>query len=633
MNFIVWGTGKDYIENKYLFHNRKYRLVDSSKEKWGTFIDEIKIECPEIINETTYDCIVIATSKYFHEVYDLLIHQYSVPDGKLVSVRDAEKELLMRDIGRYKVQKCKGPKILFGFCFFIYENCRLHDFLLAESLRLRGAEIVPVVCGAAQELQCSFYGGVWGNDSHDISKKVVKHRQNCLACMGCDEKVWEQWGSYKTISAADFLTDEDRKYTEDFIQKSDINFAGDWSYEGFPIGEWTLKTYYNNELISYKDHWEEYEEAEVKSLACNVMNMCIASLRIVNDINPDIIYSNDSYYYPFSILERIAQSRNIPFYNAYGIRKNTYSYAMNVPVVSINLDSAWKWFSLRELTGEESKFMREYISNRKYGRDMLVNTANPFESAKEIREDSFHGVIDNNKKTALVAANVTWDASAINKGIVFKNTVDWIQYTIDLFSKNKEWQLIVRAHPAEISKMVPEAREKVCAIIREKYNNNLPSNIILMDGDAPVSIYDLYPQVDLGIVYTSTSGLEMCCNGIPTVTVGDAPYRGRGFTYDPADMAEYEKQLKMLMNSTISDEKKNEMICQAQKFFLLYYFIYMLHNPFYKFEYKVGAQLIICNPAELEEGKNLMWDYICNSILEKKEILSEDRLPPYRLEV
>lgn len=194
MNYIVWGAGKEYIENKHLFNNREYRLVDGQKEKQGMCLDGIKIEDPHIINESVYDGIIISTTRYFYEIYYLLIHQYSVPDKKIISIKDVTKELLMRDIGRYKVCKSNGPKILFGYCFLVYENCRIHDFLLAESLRLRGAEIVPVVCGAAQELQCSVYGGIWGNDTHDINKKVIRHRQNCLACMKCDEKVWEQWG-------------------------------------------------------------------------------------------------------------------------------------------------------------------------------------------------------------------------------------------------------------------------------------------------------------------------------------------------------------------------------------------------------------------------------------------------------
>lgn len=633
MDVIVWGAGEEYKKNKYMLANRRYRLIDNAVEKQGMFIDGIKVEDPDIIKKSRYDCIVISTTKYFHEIYNLLIHQYLVADGKIISIRDADKELLMREIGKYKVHKCSGPRILFGYCFLIYENCRLHDFLLAESLRLRGAEIVPVICGATQEFQCSVFGGVWGNDTHDVKEKNDRHNKNCLMCTKYDKKVWEQWGGYKITSASDFLTEEDRRSTEKFIQKLDIHTIHNWTYEDFPIGEWALKTYYNNELISYKTDWKPYEENEIRSLASNVMNMCIASLKIINEVNPDIVYSNDSFYYPYSVLERIARNKHIPFYNAYGIRKNTYSYAKNVPVVSMDLNSAWKKFSLRELRNEESRFIQEYVSNRRYGRDMQINTADPFKTVAKIKDDSIHGTIDKNKKTALIATNVTWDAAALNKGIVFENIVDWVLYTIRLFSENKEWQLIVRTHPAEISKMVPEARERICTIVMEKYNNTLPSNIILIDGDAPISIYDLFPQVDLGIVYTSTVGLEMCCLGIPTVTVAEAPYREKGFTFDPVDEIEYKKQVEKLMEKAISDKERNAMKYQAQKFFLLYYFIYMLPNTFYKFEYEGNAQLTFHDPEELQAGKNLIWDYICDSILAKKAILSEDRLPPYKLEV
>lgn len=166
----------------------------------------------------------------------------------------------------------------------------------------------------------------------------------------------------------------------------------------------------------------------------------------------------------------------------------------------------------------------------------------------------------------------------------------------------------------------------------EKYNYQLPENVILIDGDAPVSAYDLFEQVNLGIVYTSTVGLEMCCNAIPTITVAKAPYSGKGFTYDPVNIKEYESQIISLMNSEMPDEKVKIMVRQAEKFFLLYYFIYMLPIPFYTFSYGKGVRIKMSDVSELLPGQNKVWDYICESILEKEAILSEYRFPPYRLE-
>ena len=158
MNLIVWGTGQEYTKHKHIIKNMKYRLIDSAEPKQGGCLDGIRIESPSILYEAAFDYIAIATALYFDEIYHKLVSEYSISDKKIFQLRDMEKELLMRDIGSYKIQSNSGPKIMFGYCFLIYENCRIHDYLLAQSLRIRGAEIIPVVCGGAQELQCSVYG-------------------------------------------------------------------------------------------------------------------------------------------------------------------------------------------------------------------------------------------------------------------------------------------------------------------------------------------------------------------------------------------------------------------------------------------------------------------------------------------
>ena len=245
----------------------------------------------------------------------------------------------------------------------------------------------------------------------------------------------------------------------------EIDSISKWRFKYFPIGKWALRRYYNKELISHKSEWNETEDKEIRSLAYNVMIMCIASLKIVEKIKPEIIYSNDSFYYPYSILEAIATNKNIPFYNAYGFRKGTYSYALNMPTVNMDFDSAWKSFSKKELSATEKTFIEHYISNRRYGTDMMLNTADPFQSVRQIKSEAIYGNIDIKKKTALMATNVTWDAAALDRGIVFENIIDWVLHTINWFAGNSEWQLIVRTHPAEINKLIPEARERICSII------------------------------------------------------------------------------------------------------------------------------------------------------------------------
>ena len=56
--------------------------------------------------------------------------------------------------------------------------------------------------------------------------------------------------------------------------------------------------------------------------------------------------------------------------------------------------------------------------------------------------------ISNKKPTALMCTNVIWDL-ALNKEIFSESMFEWVQDTINWFKNRQEYQLIIKAHPAE----------------------------------------------------------------------------------------------------------------------------------------------------------------------------------------
>ena len=629
MKLVVWGLGKDFHSYKEELKGNELWFIDSDISKQGNKYEGKKIETPDSIIGQEYDYIIVASRKYYEEIVGILTNKYHVAYGKIILISEFKKEMLLRSIGQNENCEKKKIKILFGYCYLIFENCRINDFLLAESLRRRGAEIIPLVCDGVQENQCSAYGGQWGNPYIDLEEKRNQHSKNCIKCKRCSEKVWKYWGNYDVVSAKEYITNEERQKIKDTVEEYNILDVMSWRYEDYPIGEWTLRTYYNIELISTKERYNEIETATLKSLAYNVILMCIVTERCVNEINPDIIYSNCSYYYPYCILEHIAKRNKKPFYNAYSFRKDSYSYAKDEVVLNMPLKSAWESFSKRGLTDKESRFIREYIEQRKNGSGMLVDFANVKKSIANCRKDAIHGTIAEGKKKVLLASNITWDAAALFKGVVFDNIIEWVLETVEFFEKHSEWQLIVRAHPAEIVKNVPPTREPMGKIVLEKYNYNLPDNIVVIESDAPISIYDLYPIVDMGLVYTSTVGIELSCLGIPVITTGKAPYRDTGVTFDPQDKEMYFDMIKDILSKK---QDREGIAKRAQTFFFLYFFVYMFQNPFYNFSWENGAELLFSDEKILDEGKDELWDYICDSIMNGEEILSKDRIIPYKIE-
>lgn len=543
--------------------------------------------------------------------------------------RNQKSNIIMKDIAETKsLIDNKNKKILFGYVFSYYDNCRYHDYLLSQALRIRGAEVIPVACGGLQESQCSYFGGIWAGYNDDEKHNQKLHKNNCSECIKKDQLMWKKWGGIEPIYAKQAINDEEKNKLKDIIDNLEIVDYKNWEYRESPIGKWSLDVYKNNLLIARENVDASFEKA-MREYAFNIILLVEASYKIIEETNPDIIYSNDSFYYPGAILECIAKIKKIPFYNGYGFgRKNTYSYAMNEPVIAINLDNIWKSYSKYNLSDKEDELISKFLKERKYGKDMPINTANPKEAVLNVDEKSIIGKIDSELPTALLTTNVSWDAAALNKELQFSSMKDWVIETVQYFAMHPEWQLIVKAHPAEVSKMLPEASERIIKEIIDFYSGILPKNVVLIDGNAPISVYDLYPIINVGIVYTSTTGLEMATAGIPVIVAGKAHYQNKGFTFDSQSKEEYFNLIMKLQSTKLNKEETDNIVKDSKKFFYLYYYRYLLPNNWYNFEYLGEVKLNIKSGIELMPGKSETLDYICDSILNGKMIFSENRMPP-----
>ncbi len=88
----------------------------------------------------------------------------------------------------------------------------------------------------------------------------------------------------------------------------------------------------------------------------------------------------------------------------------------------------------------------------------------------------------------------------------------------------------------------------------------LPEYIHVIHPEEKINTYDLVDITDIGLVYTTTVGLEMALKGIPVVVAGKTHYRDRGFTDDPNSWVEYFKLLEpCLRNPSSSGKTKRKL--------------------------------------------------------------------------
>ena len=114
-------------------------------------------------------------------------------------------------------------------------------------------------------------------------------------------------------------------------------------------------------------------------------------------------------------------------------------------------------------------------------------------------------------------------------------------------------------------------------VVKGALRPQVPENIHLIGPLEKVNTYDLMEIASLGLVYTTTTGLEMAMNGIPVIACGETHYRKRGFTLDPTSWDEYYELIEKAWKSKKSLTKTQ--IETAWEYAYRFFFEYPLAFP------------------------------------------------------
>lgn len=113
--FIIYGVGKVFYELQNKFPWTQIIALADKKIVQHELYHNIDIVNPEKINEYTYDYLVVCSGKFFDEIKEELIAEFSVPEYKIISYKML--------VG---VQTQAEKEAIFFFRDFIRENnCRL----------------------------------------------------------------------------------------------------------------------------------------------------------------------------------------------------------------------------------------------------------------------------------------------------------------------------------------------------------------------------------------------------------------------------------------------------------------------------------------------------------------------------
>jgi len=180
------------------------------------------------------------------------------------------------------------------------------------------------------------------------------------------------------------------------------------------------------------------------------------------------------------------------------------------------------------------------------------------------------------RPVALLATNVLGDSLTLGRQRISANMAEWILGTVRYFVEHPQAQLVIRIHPGELL----THGTSMAAVIQAAFPQ-LPENIHLILPDAKTNTYDIVEIADLGLVYTTTVGMEMAMAGLPVIVAGKTHYAGKGFTIDSPTWQAYTQTLDEILHNPAAFRLSPAQVEQAWLYAYLFFFEFSLPFPWH----------------------------------------------------
>ncbi len=312
-----------------------------------------------------------------------------------------------------------------------------------------------------------------------------------------------------------------------------------------------------------------------------------------------VIIPNGSIF-EFGAVFRTARHLGVPAVSfEFGEQKERIWLAQNSEVMLQDTGRLWQERGDLPLTGEEEEAVHELYAARKGGM-LWKNFDRQWQPGGQKGGDAVREQLglDPARPVALLCTNVVGDSLALGRQLFTDGMADWLALTARFFAENPQVQLVVRVHPGELRSVGDPSVD-----IIQRTLPDIPENIHVIPPDAPVNTYDLIQIADLGLVYTTTVGMEMAMIGVPVMVGARTHYRGRGFTIDPGDREEYLSYLQDFVNGTNAFSMDADRSRLAWRYAYRFFFEFALPFPWHIVHFMSDIQACPIAQVCSEEGR------------------------------
>ncbi len=302
-----------------------------------------------------------------------------------------------------------------------------------------------------------------------------------------------------------------------------------------------------------------------------------AVLAYLRQNRPDVVIVPNGTIQELGVVYRVARHLKLPVVTyEFSDQRQRIWLAYNSEVMRQDTAKLWEASKDQPLREDQLERMRSLMMARQRAA-MWENFARlwqgkPAEGGEQARRKL--GL--DQRPVVLLATNVLGDSLTLGRQVFSKSMAEWISRTVQYFIGRPDVQLVIRVHPGEVL-----THGQSMADVVQEVLPRLPENIRLIRASDEINTYDLMEVADVGLVYTTTVGLEMAMMGLPVVVAGQTHYRERGFTYDPDSWVTYFKLLGHILENPAEYRLSREQVNQAWQYAYRFFFDYPQPFPWH----------------------------------------------------
>ena len=263
---------------------------------------------------------------------------------------------------------------------------------------------------------------------------------------------------------------------------------------------------------------------------------------------PDVIVLPNGTILEFGVLYQVARFLDIPVVTyEFGEQRQRIWLARNAEVMRQQTDDLWQARKDQPLTEQQQAQVRELFAARQRA-SLWENFTRRWQGAPSEGGARVRQALNlDERPVVLLATNVIGDSLTLGRQVFSDSMTEWLERTTQFFASRPEVQFVIRVHPGELITKGPSVADVVLRALGKTDPAELPEHIHMIPADGKVNTYDLVEIADLGLVYTTTVGMEMAMSGTPVMAVGNTHYRGKGFTLDPQTWEGYFELLNQVL--------------------------------------------------------------------------------------